>query len=63
MPIRTVFDDENGHTLQLYINTKGALYLEISQPEHEMYTSYITLNKEDVGELIEQLLILQQSMQ
>lgn len=54
MATRTVFSDQNGNEMDIYINKEGYLYIRIGD-EDEHISSYITLDKVDVKQLIKVL--------
>jgi hypothetical protein len=56
MAVRTVFSDENNNELDCYINDKGKVYISISQPGEDIaYSGFITLDRDDVKQLIKKL--------
>jgi hypothetical protein len=64
MPVRKVFNDENDNEMDLFINTKGALYINVRQVrETQEEGHFITLDKEDVSHLINILVDLHKEMQ
>lgn len=63
MAKRTVFSDEDNNDLECYINQEGKVYIGAGQSGAEqLYNGYITLDKEDVGELIKILSALESEM-
>lgn len=55
MPKRTVYYDENDNELEFYINANNKVYFSVGQKNEEYQTGYITLDKDDLKELIEEL--------
>lgn len=56
MAHRTVFDDKDGNSLSFYINNDGLLYVEISNPDVDIYChQFITLDMDDVVKLRDEL--------
>jgi hypothetical protein len=62
MATRTFFEDENGNELQCYLNDALLVYISVDQKEdHTGYGGgFITLERDDVGKLIQ---ILQDAKQ
>ena len=64
MAKRTVFSDEDNNDLECYINQEGKVYISVGQADEEQfYNGYITLDKEDVGDLIKILTVLESEME
>lgn len=55
MPKRTVYYDENDNELEFYINANNKVYISVGQKDEQYQTGYITLDKDDLKELIEEL--------
>ena len=55
MATRTVFEDENGNELQCYLNDALLVYISVDQKDdHTGYGGgFITLERDDVGKLID----------
>jgi hypothetical protein len=55
MATRTVFEDENGNELQCYLNDALLVYISVGSKDDEsgLYSGFITLERDDVGKLIE----------
>ena len=63
MAKRTVFNDEDNNELECYLNDKGKVYMGIGQTGEDIaYSGFITLDKEDVKELIDILKDLEKEM-
>jgi hypothetical protein len=60
MATRTVFDDENGNELECYLNRALQVYISVGDRDDWQSGGSITLDREDVGKLIE---ILQDAKQ
>lgn len=63
MATRTVFIDDNGNELECYLNNALQVYIGVGPKDNDSdpyYSGFITLNKADVGKLIE---ILQDAKQ
>lgn len=64
MPIRTVFSDENNNEMDCFLNDKGQVFIEVGESgAHLSEKSFITLNKEDVNELIKRLSEIEKDME
>jgi len=64
MATRIVFSDMDNNEMDCYVNDKGRLYVGISQRGEDIAGSgYITLDKEDVKQLIKILTDAQKEMQ
>ncbi|WP_404985263.1 hypothetical protein ACI513_18685 [Chryseobacterium sp. M5] len=63
MPKRTVLYDEDNNELECYINQNNKVYIGIGENNDNTNFGYITLNKEDVKELIEMLSDLEKEME
>ncbi|MEH7890051.1 hypothetical protein [Elizabethkingia meningoseptica] len=63
MAKRIVFNDEDNNELECYINQYGKVYIAIGQIDDNIQNGYITLDKEDVRELIEILSDLETQME
>lgn len=56
MAIKTVFVDDDNNELNCYVNDNGKVFIGIGQPgDDHHYCGYITLDKEDVAQLITRL--------
>lgn len=62
MAKRTIFTDENENELETYVNADGKLFINVGQLKDQYYSGYITLEKEDVEELIKMLEELKEEM-
>ena len=63
MAVKTVFTDGNENEMDCYLNDEGEVFINIGQRgEHEHYNGYITLDKEDVQQLIKLLSELEKEM-
>lgn len=62
MAKRIIFSDEDDNELECYINQKGKLYIAAGQKDDVQF-GYITLDKEDVNELIKMLSDLEEQME
>lgn len=63
MAKRTVFNDDDNNELECYLNDKGKVYMSIGQIGEDIaYSGFITLDKEDVKELIDILKDLEKEM-
>jgi hypothetical protein len=62
MSTRTIFEDENGNELQCYLNDALLVYISVDQKDdHTGYGGgFITLERDDIGKLIQ---ILQDAKQ
>ena len=53
MATRLVFEDEDNNEMNCFLNDKGKVYIGVGQRGEDMvYSGYITLDKEDVKQLI-----------
>jgi hypothetical protein len=53
MATKLVFEDEDNNEMNCFLNDKGKVYIGVGQRGEDMvYSGYITLNKEDVKQLI-----------
>ncbi|BFP43221.1 hypothetical protein FGF1_40660 [Flavobacteriaceae bacterium GF1] len=52
MAIKKVFYDDNGNEMLFHVNTQNKLYLEITNSDTPDHPSYITLETEDIEEMI-----------
>jgi len=52
MAKRTIFSDDNNNELETYVNSDGKLLINVGQLKDQYYSGHITLEKEDVEELI-----------
>lgn len=57
MATRTVFEDNNGNEMDCYINDQGLIYISVGprNEDHAYNWGYITLNRNDVQELMKVL--------
>ena len=63
MAVRNVFNDNDNNEMDCYLNSKGKVYISIRQIDEDIaYNGFITLNKEDVNQLIKILTELEQEM-
>lgn len=63
MAIKTVFSDDNNNEMDCYLNDQGKVYISIEQTgEDNMYSGFITLEKNDVTQLIKILSELEKEM-
>ncbi|GAB0156515.1 hypothetical protein CHRYSEOSP005_17800 [Chryseobacterium sp. Alg-005] len=62
MPKRTIFTDENDNEMELFVNQNGELYVAVGKLKEDYYNGFITLNQEDVEELIKMLEELKNEM-
>ncbi len=56
------FIDEDKNQLELFINTKGLLFVQCGQLDEDYYNGCICLDKEDVITLIKSLKLLVKHM-
>lgn len=64
MPRRTVFSDENNNEMDCYLNVNGQVFVQVGQSGADVGESgFITLNKDDVNELIKILSELEKDME
>lgn len=62
MATRTVFSDDNSE-MDCYLNDKGKVFISIGQPGEDIVNSgFITLDKDDVSQLIKILVELEKDM-
>ena len=53
MAIRLVFEDENNNQMDCFLNSQGRVYIGVGQKDEEIvYNGYITLDRNDVQQLI-----------
>ena len=55
MAKRTVFSDDNNNELDCYINSEGKVFISVgdtSNADDLLNNGYITLDKKDVGDLV-----------
>ena len=51
--MKTVFEDGDNNEMNCFLNDKGKVYIGVGQRGEDMvYSGFITLDKEDVGQLI-----------
>ena len=63
MASRIVFSDDNGNEMDCYLNEQGMVYVNIGNGDDDPIGSgYITLDKSDVGKLINVLKELEEQM-
>ncbi len=63
MATRTVFSDENGNEMDCYINDKGKVFISAGETGVDgIHNGFITLDKEDVKQLIKILSELEKEM-
>lgn len=63
MALRTVFNDNDNHEMDCYLNDKGKVFISVGQIGEDIaYSGFITLEKEDVNQLIKMLTELEQEM-
>ena len=64
MAKRTVFTDENNNEMDCYLNKQGKVYIGVGDwGEDSAYSGYITLDKDDVSQLINILSELNDAME
>lgn len=64
MAIRTVFSDEDNNEMECFLNEKGKVFIQVGQLGEDIaYNGYITLDKEDVSQLITMLTELKNEME
>jgi hypothetical protein len=64
MAMKTVFEDEDNNEMNCFLNDKGKVYIGVGQRGEDMvYSGFITLDKEDVGQLIKILTDCQNEME
>lgn len=64
MAVKTVFEDEDNNEMNCFLNDKGKVYIGVGQRGEDMvYSGFITLDKEDVGQLIKILTDCQNEME
>jgi hypothetical protein len=60
---KIVFSDENENEMEYYLNDKGEAYIGVGHPEdNPPYSGFITLNKDDVTQLIKVLTEIRDNM-
>jgi len=53
MATKLVFEDEDNNEMNCFLNDKGRVYIGVGQRGEDMvYSGFITLDKEDVRQLI-----------
>lgn len=57
------FTDDNNQVFELWLNDKGKVYMECYTFEDPYTCEFITLDKNDVVELIKELRLLKKQMQ
>jgi|GEM_PF-5092156 len=64
MPIKKVFEDHDGNELECFINSKGKIYIGIGPSDKDDYMQfgYITLDGQDIKELIKELTQLEKEL-
>ena len=62
MAIRLVFEDENNE-MECFLNDKGKVYISVNDKEDKNLNGYITLDKDDVIELIKILKDAEEQME
>jgi len=65
MATRLVFNDNDNNEMECYLNDKGKVFLRVGQigQDDVYYSGFITLDKEDVNQLINVLTQLEQEME
>ena len=64
MAKRTVFSDGDNNELECYLNDKGKVYIGVGQLGEDIaYNGYITLNRDDIKQLIKILTKLEKEME
>ena len=62
--MRTVFSDDNGNEMDCYLNDKGKVFINVGKTaEDNIYSGFITLDKQDVSQLIKMLSELEEQME
>nr|WP_276904080.1 hypothetical protein [Pedobacter kyonggii] len=63
MATRTVFEDDDNNQMDCYLNDKGKVYINIETKDNDApYGNFITLDKDDVGQLIAILTEIEKDM-
>lgn len=63
MAVKTVFTDGNNNEMDCYLNDNGEVFINVGpRGEDVHYSGYITLDKEDVQQLIKLLSELEKEM-
>lgn len=62
MATRLIFEDENSE-MECYLNDKGKVFSSVTVPEDKNFNGFITLDKQDVNELISLLQDLEEQME
>lgn len=62
MATRTVFEDEDGNELECYLNNALLVYISVARKDDEQSFGFITLERDDVGKLIEVLQAAKRTM-
>lgn len=64
MAIRTVFNDSDNNEMECYLNDKGKVFISVGQigEDNAYYSGYITLDKDDVNQLIKILSEIEKEM-
>lgn len=57
------FQDSNGNEMSFWINNKNQIYIEIKQVEDPYMSQYITIDKEDAQELVDDLQLLTNNLE
>ncbi len=64
MAMKIVFEDEDDNEMNCFLNDKGKVYIGVGQRGQDIvYSGYITLDKEDVGQLIKILTDCEKEME
>jgi len=64
MATRTVFSDDNSNEMDCYLNDDGKVFISVGQTgDDNMYSGFITLDKNDVSQLIKILSELEKEME
>ncbi|WP_343610222.1 hypothetical protein [Chryseobacterium oranimense] len=63
MPKKTVLYDKDNNELECYINQDNKVYIAVGPNNDDVQFGYITLDKQDVGELIKMLSDLEKEME
>jgi len=64
MATKTVFLDEENNEMQCYLNNKGKVFISVGQASEDIaYSGFITLDKEDVNQLIKILSEIEKEME
>jgi hypothetical protein len=63
MAIRTVFNDENNNEMDCYLNDQGQVFIQVGEIDSDIHhKGFITLDKNDVNELIKMLTEIEKEM-